>query len=315
MVAARFYRPEDEGEWNNFVRASKAPLFFFERSYLEYHADRFIDGSVVIRDGRNIIGLMPASRHGSQLISHGGLTFGGILVDARARSTVSAQVLEVILEFLSSVGIESIRYKAIPWFFRTGIGEEDLYYLLTRAKGTLIRRDMSSIIDLSERLKLSKGRKALLSKARQAGLSVEESQDWKGFHALLVDVLSKHEVRPVHTVEELHYLWQRHPDNIKLRVIRYDEEIMAATVLFDFGHIVHTQYLAASEKGKTVGALDFLIENCIAASSKARYFSFGISTESEGRVLNEGLLSQKESFGARSANIDTYEVKTCDLKS
>ena len=37
-------------------------------------------------------------------------------------------------------------------------------------------------------------------------------------------------------------------------------------------------------------------------------FDFGISTEQGGRYLNEGLIFQKEGFGARTVVYDTYEL-------
>ena len=38
------------------------------------------------------------------------------------------------------------------------------------------------------------------------------------------------------------------------------------------------------------------------------YFDFGISTEENGRVLNSGLIDQKEGFGARGVVHDHYEL-------
>ena len=35
---------------------------------------------------------------------------------------------------------------------------------------------------------------------------------------------------------------------------------------------------------------------------------FGISTEDNGRILNDGLIFEKEGFGARSVCYDTYEL-------
>ena len=51
--------------------------------------------------------------------------------------------------------------------------------------------------------------------------------------------------------------------------------------------------------------LDYLINELY---TNFRYFSFGVSTEKNGRFLNEGLIHQKEMFGARSVVHDFYEV-------
>jgi len=40
-----------------------------------------------------------------------------------------------------------------------------------------------------------------------------------------------------------------------------------------------------------------------------KYFDFGISTENNGRILNKGLIAQKEGFGARAYVHDFYEIK------
>jgi len=44
------------------------------------------------------------------------------------------------------------------------------------------------------------------------------------------------------------------------------------------------------------------------ARAKGKWFDFGISTEDDGRFLNEGLAAYKESFGGRSVVHDFYEL-------
>ena len=58
--------------------------------------------------------------------------------------------------------------------------------------------------------------------------------------------------------------------------------------------------------GALDGLFDYLISQVYAAKS---YFDFGISTEQGGRYLNEGLIFQKEGFGARTVVYDAYELK------
>lgn len=67
--------------------------------------------------------------------------------------------------------------------------------------------------------------------------------------------------------------------------------------------------MASTPKGKEIGALDLLIHQLMSDYFKdKRYFNFGISTEDSGKYLNEGLLSQKNGFGARSTVHDFYEI-------
>src|SRR6476620_2629490 len=74
---ARPYRSDDKAEWDSHVARSRAPHFLFYRDYMDYHADRFADASLLLYDRHSLIALLPANRDGNVIRSHGGLTFGG----------------------------------------------------------------------------------------------------------------------------------------------------------------------------------------------------------------------------------------------
>ena len=68
--------------------------------------------------------------------------------------------------------------------------------------------------------------------------------------------------------------------------------------------------MANSQRGREVGALDLVIDRLINEIYKdKKYFDFGISNEDNGRYLNEGLINQKEGFGARAVVHDFYEME------
>lgn len=313
MVKISQYEPKYSQEWDRFVESSRTPLFFFKRAFLEYHKERFEDYSLIAFDqDLKILALLPATRHGDRLVSHGGLTYGGLLVAARTRSGLVGEVLSEMLEYIQNNGIRSLDYKAVPHIFHVQPAQDDLYFLFNKHSAKLVRRDLSSVVDIASRLKPSKGRRALIARARKLMLHVTESTDFEGFHKLLSSVLERHGVSPVHSVEELALLHSKFPDNLKLRLVYQEGELLAGCLLFIFPKVVHTQYLAVSDKGKDVGALDLLIEQLIEKASteyNGQFFSFGISTEQKGRYLNEGLLAQKEGFGGRAMAIDTMRVK------
>ena len=56
MDQARWRRRRDASmrrAWDDFVRSSRNGTFLFERAYMEYHADRFKDHSLVISNERD----------------------------------------------------------------------------------------------------------------------------------------------------------------------------------------------------------------------------------------------------------------------
>ena len=77
-------------------------------------------------------------------------------------------------------------------------------------------------------------------------------------------------------------------------------------MLYRYGAVWHTQYMAASSEGRKLGALDLIVGGLIeeAREAGAQWLSFGTSTTDGGRTLNEGLLWQKESYGGRSITHD-----------
>ncbi len=75
--------------------------------------------------------------------------------------------------------------------------------------------------------------------------------------------------------------------------------------------MARSQYIAANEHGKALGALDLLFDHLINdAYAGWRYFDFGTSHNPADDALNVGLITQKEEFGGRAVVCDTYRVKT-----
>lgn len=314
MVTAKFYEQQDKDTWDKFVDTCKSPLFLFKRNFMEYHADRFIDNSIIFYKNDSIIAVLPASKHKQELISHGGLTYGGLLLGNKLRASTVLEVVKQLISLMAHNNLEKLTYKAIPYIFHKYAAEEDLYAIFNCANAKLVRRDVSSAIYLEKRLALSKGRKWLISRAKKNNLNVIKSTNWEGFYNLLSEVLNKHSTKPVHSAHELALLSRHFPKNIELNVILFEQKIIAGAVLFKFQNVVHTQYLSVSEIGKELGALDLLIEQVIQESVSLgyKYFNFGISTENNGKNLNSGLIEQKESFGARAITLDFYEINLND---
>lgn len=304
------YNLEHKNTWNDFVSSAKNSHFFFKRDYMEYHSDRFDDYSLIIYDDKDkVIAVLPANKVENILYSHQGLTFGGFIVNDKMTVEIMLNIFEVLKLFLKENSFNKLIYKCIPYTYHLKPAEEDRYALfINNAK--LIRRDVSSTIDLSVPIRYSKGRKWSVNKAKKENLQVVETTDYDTFWNLLESVLeAQHGSKPVHTVEEIKELAAYFPKNIKLYIALQDNEVLCGAVIYENDEIVHTQYLANSLLGRDIGALDFLSDYLINDKYKQKnYFDFGISNEEQGRVLNTGLIAQKEGFGARAVVHDFYEV-------
>ena len=306
-IEVRRYSPELAGDWANVIAYAKNAVFLFERNFIEYHGDRFTEMSAIAYVNDKPVALMPAAfdSESGEVISHPGLTFGGVVLKRELRGDAAIAVIEAILDALRSWGATSCTVKLLPQVFANYPAAE-LDYVLWRRRFDVVRRDLSSILPLHDALPFNTSKNQSVRKAKKAGLSIIEASVTE-FHALLEAVLlEQHGVQPVHTRSELDLLQGLFPSKIFVRAACQGDSLLAATLVFNYGHVWHTQYLASSSEGRNLGALDLVINEIKkeALASGASYLSFGVSTESAGQVLNEGLLWQKESYGARSITHD-----------
>jgi hypothetical protein len=310
VYSTQRYGTELQEQWDIFVRASRNGTFLFERGYIEYHADRFVDDSLVFRDrASRIVAVLPASREGDGVISHGGLTYGGLVVGPEAGTCAALALLETALTHYRTTGARTLTYKCVPHIYHKLPAEEDLYALF-RSGASLLRRDVSSSVVPGARPALQERRRRGVRKACNAGVVVERSSDFASFWKVLEGNLEeRHGLRPVHDLTEIEMLAGRFPGAIKLFVARQEAEVVAGTVIYETQMVAHAQYIGSSPRGKEAGALDLLFDQLIGVVYRDKpYFDFGISTEAGGQVLNEGLVNYKEGHGATATVCDFYRI-------
>ena len=307
-LIVRAYSADEAEEWDRFVTDSRNGTFLLKRQYMDYHADRFEDASLWIErsDGRPLA-ILPANRDGSRIDSHGGLTYGGLVLADGARAAEVIACFSALVESLLKGGFETLRYKTIPGIYHRQPAEDDRYPLFLLG-AELCRRDLLSVDDLRNPGPIQQRRKRGAKKALKAGVSIAPDDRLGEFWPLLETVLSdRHEAAPVHRLEEIALLAGRFPENIQLWTARSEGTILAGTVLYIDSETVHAQYIAANDDGRQLGALDLLFSTLITHFSPShRFFDFGISNEDGGRKLNRGLIQFKEGFGARSTAHDHY---------
>ena len=320
MITVTRYTPKNHQTWNEFVKQSRQGTFLFDRNYMDYHQDRFHDHSLMIYYKDKLYALLPANEVVSasnneipqkELVSHQGLTYGGLLTCNKMTAELTCETFEAIGNYLKQEDFSKLTYKAIPWIYHKIPSEEDLYALIHVGKASLSAREISTTILLQNKLRFSEQRRRGVNKAKKNSLIIRQSsqEDVFAFWNILNNNLQqKYHTRPVHSNEELQLLMSRFPENIIGYSVLKDEEVIAGTIIFITPQVIHTQYIGASEKGKEEGALDLLFDYLINQKEwNAPYFDFGKSTEDRGNYLNTNLIHQKEGFGGRGVAYDTYE--------
>ena len=314
-ATVRLFEEQDADLWDELASESWNGTFLHERQFLAYHGDRFRDLSCVVEDDRNqIIGVFPAALDPDDsltAVSHPGLTYGGMVHKGGLRGIPMLDALQGICSLYRQMSIRRLLYKPVPYIYHAVPSADDLYALF-RLGAMRYRCDLSAAIDLDSRQKPSTLRRRDLAKARKAGLSITSGPEWlEPFWSMLTaNLLTKHGTRPVHTLEEITYLQERFPEQVRCVAATLGKRVLAGVVLFETPRVVHVQYSASTTEGNSVGASTAVMNHAMGDGIRpgARFFDFGVSNEQEGWMLNEGLYRFKASFGAGGVAQEFYEV-------
>lgn len=117
MIRILPYTNEYANTWNAFNRDSKNGIFMFDRNYMDYHADRFMDHSLMFYEDSKLIALLPLNIKDCVLYSHQGLTFGGFIVDYSMRQQKMLECFCKLQEYMREIKAQKMIYKAIPYIY------------------------------------------------------------------------------------------------------------------------------------------------------------------------------------------------------
>jgi hypothetical protein len=308
------YEAKYYNDWNAFVAKAKNASFLFHRDFMEYHGDRFLDLSLLVFHKDKLVALLPANKVDTRVYSHQGLTYGGLIYTDKTKLTSVIAIFKNVLLYLNNNGIDHLYLKTIPSIYHSKPAEE-IQYALFLTDALLVRRDSLAVIDLAQDINYSKIRKRGVQKGIENGLQIKEENGFEAFwtEILIPNLNDKHNENPVHSLDEIKRLKKIFPKNIRQFNVYYGDIIVAGITVFESTTVAHCQYISMNPKSSKLGSLDYLVHFLITKIFvKKHFFDFGISNESQGKKLNEGLSYWKESFGASTIVHDFYEVKTAN---
>ena len=306
------YNADFKSQWNDFVHNSKNGTFLLLRDYMDYHCDRFTDNSLLFFDDKEYLtAILPANKNDTALVSHGGLTYGGFIVDDRIKADLMLEIFDDVSSYSKKTGFLKLIYKPVPRIYHRMPADEDLYALFVN-NAVRFRCDLSCAVDLTHRPELSSRRRRSLKKALKSGVLIEEGVHLaEALWSVLKDALArKYETQPVHTLDEILRLQSSFSERIKFVAALLDNKVIGGTVLYLTETVAHAQYICASETGYETSALDAVFDYCMetATNMGKHYFDFGTSNDDEGRTLNKTLYNFKSEFGGGGIAYEFYEL-------
>lgn len=316
MIEIRRYTANDAACWDAFVRDSRNGTFLLERPYMDYHANRFADHSLLFyNDKQQLVALLPANEVDGVLYSHQGLTYGGLIVSVKMTAIMVCECFDAVVTYAKDCGLKALYYKQMPHIYHLCPTEEDEYAMWQRG-ATLEQVLISTTIPLKGLVipEVERRRRRGLAKAQELGYSIQSEARLQDFWPIMEHNLrERYGVAPVHSLEEMQLLQQRFPRQIRCLIVRNGQgDAVAGAVVYEANRkTIHVQYGHATEEGKRNGALDLLYLSLIdyyREMSCAEYFDFGNSNEQGGHYLNENLIAQKEGFGGRGTTYKTWKM-------
>lgn len=313
--------------WDKFIFTDSINGTFLQsRRFLDYHPiGRFTDASLVILDkGGNFVAVIPAieRKEGDKKIffSHGGSTFGGIVVGKRFY--VAHKLIEIVelLEEELKKEYDEVVLKITPSIFAkepSDLMEYVLYY-----KDYERIEELNAYIDFADYgedivYEFAQGKRTNVNNCIKAGVVLKKlnsNQEIEEFYNILCETLEKYDRKPVHSIEELLELKnERLQEETAFYGAYLNDKMVAGSMMFYFNDakIAHTQYLCALHEYDTLSPMTYMYYAMIKESRDLGYkkVSFGISSEHDGKELNFGLTKSKEAFGGKHSVNRIYKKK------
>lgn len=312
-LAIRRYDHASATKWDRFCSASINGTFLHSRQFLSYHGDRFTDASVLIEESGKLVGIFPAAVAPAAkelIVSHPGATFGGIVHQGRLAGMKMLDAITALKHHYASLGYRRVLYKAVPHIYMQAQAQDDLYALY-RLRAERVRCDLSCAIDLASRRQPSERRKRSLKKAlRVTNVSRDSNLIGEFWRVLEGNLESKHDARPIHSLDEIGLLQSRFPEEIHVRCGLIDGKVEGGVLLFNSSRVWHAQYISSSARGHELSVLDAVFDSIITEAGErgARYIDFGTSNEAGGQILNDGLYRFKHEFGGGGVAHEFYQI-------
>lgn len=312
--------------WDRFVLEESCNGTFQQtRNFLSYHpAGRFKDHSLMFIKGQTIMAVMPAhiveEGGGRMLSSHEGSTFGGIVLGHDFKKIADVEsVLEDLTAYARESGFTGMDLKMTSGLYAREPVEALDYFLQqygfydTKELGFYICLKGASPTGIAESFSASRRRD--LRKAFKHGMDfreLESETEIGAFYGMLEANMRKFSKRPVHTLEELlDFKRERLRDIVLFYGVFHEGRMIAGGMAFDFGEVLHVQYLASDQQRLELFPNEFMYYSMISSALEKRYgsISFGTSTLEHGRVLNRSLALFKAGFGTEMYVNRTYHWK------
>lgn len=314
------YTPDLATLWEDFLatQALNGTMLHSRKFFDHNPANALDDTSLVYLKKNKIQALLPAVtyvRDGQKIFnSHLRSTYGGFVVGSAFGMLEAMTAVDLLLDYGRANNINQIIIRnPFAIFAKENVAETD--WAMHRAGFTIFSREVEVCIPLLDKqtnaARYADNTSRNIKKAIASGIIVAETDDYPTVWAILEkNLMEKHGLKPVHSLADIQRLHNLMPNSIKLFGAFVDGVMIAATVTFVKNPLaLHGQYFAIDSQYQQLRPMNLVIDFVVnwGIENGYRFYNLGTPNEDRGLAVNEGLLSFKESFGARGVMRETMQ--------
>jgi hypothetical protein len=293
--------------WDEFVRGSCNGHFLLERGYMDYHADRMEDASLMVFDGDRLLTLLPANRREDSLVSHDGLPFAGFVMGPRTLHQDMRSALKALSSYLLAHGFKRFVYRPTPVCYHRMPCQDDICLLHEMGAVCTKTKLSSGFAGPVPVLIGSETQRSVLKAARKLPCDFVECQDVALFWGHLERFLqARHGTRPVHTVEEMTLLRRRFPGQIRMFLAKAGEEIVGGVLVYLTARVMRMQYSFRHRQDSTSVSRRLTLWLAAHPECSRPWIDLGTSLDPETGEIDTTLLRSKERTGGRGTVVQTW---------
>lgn len=306
MIEVIRYSSCKKQEWDEFVNRSDNYSFLFCRDYMDYHAERFKDYSLMVYDHGKLSFLLPCNISGNKICSHQGLTYGGAVLNKGTSFEKIELYFHNVINYLHGNKILLLNVKFQPHFYSTS-KQEAFLYLLNELNDCNIRMSLGTHI-YTDNYEFPK---KCVRKGKIKDYKFKFSDDPSVVYKLIEECLCEiYKAKPVHSLEEIILLKRKFDQEIIVAELHHKEtnQIHSGAILYKNKSVLKIQYFVTSDKGRKNRASDVLYYNIINEfKDEVEYIDLGTNMTKENEI-NYSLLQTKEKFGASIHPFFNFEI-------
>jgi len=304
------YHTGCKADWDDLIKRSSNGTFLHQRDYMDYHADRFEDFSLMIYEGLKLRAVLPAHRIGNEIFAHKGLTYSDFIFQKKIKFERKLAIVSEVLAFLNQEHIKNLFIRSIPFIFQS-VTDESCAYIYHKTEAKIEQIKPFLVIDQRNGIVPNHNRKKNYKKLLKNDYQLDNKiSDLPVFWQIVEKNLKdRYNTTPVHSLDEIKILSKRFPNQIKLFSIKKDGQVLAGALVFFINQAAHFQYIHALDTSESRQAVEFLTYELVQQFKKNTYISFGTSAVLHNN-LNKNLVYWKESFGCQLVNQLFFKVNT-----